>query len=80
MYFHLQPLSFSSKVQITSYTAYAFVFQVEDYYIHRADVFQDISWLISLFRDSMRVFFKFYKVVRPPNEGSPAILEKWFPF
>lgn len=80
MYFHSQSLSFSSEVQITSYTAYAFVFQTADYYIYKADVFQDISWLTSLFRDSMSIFFKFYKVVRSPNEGSPAILGKWFPF
>lgn len=57
-----------------------FVFQTADYYIYRADVFQDISWLTSLFRDSMRVFFKSHKVVRSPNEASPAILGKWFPF
>lgn len=79
MYFHSQSLSFSSKVQITNYTVYAFVFQTADYYIYRADVFQDISWLTSLFCDSMS-FLQILQSSKTPNEGSPAILGKRFPF
>lgn len=80
MYFHSQSLSFSSKVQITNYTVYAFVFQTADYYIYRADVFQDISWLTSLFCDSMRVFFKFYKVVRLQMKAVQLSWESGFRF
>lgn len=62
MYFHSQPLSVSSKVWITSCTAYDYWFsnsRLLHTYIGQMSSRQDISWLTSLFRDNMRVFFKF---------------------